>query len=226
MRNRRFGVIATANRPFVLRQAIASLVDQVDELYVIDNGLQDPVPTSIHDDFFDKVYIAQAAPRPTVNLSQLWNIGIALAASQVEEGEKYEIAIVNDDAIVPEGWFEAVATAMRAAGAAAGCSDPDGRLTTSMLHLEPGPVGLQTRMCGWANIHAGELGLRFDETLHWWFGDDDMDWRARQAGGMIMIPGFAVVNQFPNGQMTAELHEQAGRDRETFARKWGGLLPW
>lgn len=223
MRNKRFAVVATANRPEVLQQCLDALLPQVDELYVIDNGLERPVPT---EGFGDKAYIARVDMSDGLNLSKLWNIGLDLAAGQVEPGEEYEVAIVNDDAIVPEGWFDAVVTVMRECGAAAGCSDPDGRLTAPMLHLEAGPVGLQTRMVGWAHIHAGEKGLRYDEDLKFWFGDDDMDWQAREAGGMVMIPGFPVVNQFPNGQMTPELHHQAGLDRETFGRKWNGRFPW
>jgi glycosyltransferase involved in cell wall biosynthesis len=234
MRNKRFAVIATANRPHVLRQAIASIVDQVDEIYVIDNGLQEPVPTAFHEEFGDKVYIAQVDMSDGLNLSKLWNIGLELAAGQVGPEEQYEVAVINDDAIVPEGWFDAVVRVMRfnedgtpwEKPFAAGCSDPDGRLTMPMVHFEPGPIGLQTRLCGWAHIHAGEIGLRYDEDLVWWFQDDDMDWAAREAGGMVMIPGFPVANQFPNGQMTPELHHQAGLDREAFGRKWGGRYPW
>lgn len=225
MRNKRFAVIATANRPDILSTAIATITDQVDEIYVIDNGLLWPVPAEEFHGNNDKIYIARVDMSDGLNLSKLWNIGLELAASQVEPGEGYEVAVINDDAIVPEGWFDAVVKTMRECGAAAGCSDPDGRLTVPMLHLEAGPVGLQTRMCGWAHVHAGEKGLRYDENLKFWFGDDDMDWQAREAGGMVMIPGFPVVNQLPNGQMTPELHHQAGLDRETFGRKWM-RTPW
>ena len=225
MRNKRFAVIATANRPHILGDAITSITDQVDEIYVIDNGLQTPVPTDIHDTN-DKVYIAQVDMSGGLNLSKLWNIGLDLAAAQVEPDEEYEVAVINDDAIVPPGWFDAVVAVMRECGAAAGCSDPNSAIAYPMLHTEPGPVGLQTRMCGWAHIHAGEKGLRYDEDLKFWFGDDSMCWTARQNGGMVMIPGFPVANQFPNGQMTPELHHQAGLDRETFGRKWNNRYPW
>lgn len=223
--NTRFAVIATANRPDVLNQCLASLAPQVDEIMVVDNGLAAPVPTDVHDRY-PGVFLLQVQPESPVNLSRLWNIGLDVIRESQPAGVAYEIAVINDDAIVPEGWFAAVSTAMRDTGAAAACSDPSGSLATMMIHVVPGPVGLQTRMCGWAHMLAGEKGLRYDEDLLWWFGDDDMDWRSREAGGMVVIPGFTVDNQFANGQMTDVLHVQAGRDRATFAAKWNGLLPW
>lgn len=220
----KFAVIPTANRPEVLQQCLEALLPQVDVAYVIDNGLVRPVPTEGFGE--NGAYIARVEmASEEFNLSKLWNIGLDLCSAQVPDGEPYEVAIVNDDGIIPPGWFEAVSKAMRESGSAAACSDPDNRLRQPMLHREPGPVGLQTRMLGWAFMLAGEKGLRFDEDMKWYFGDDDMDWRSRQEGGMIMIPGYQVINLYPNAQMTPELHAQTGRDREAFEKKWG-MAPW
>lgn len=242
MTNPRFAVIATRNRPDVLQQCLDAIVPQVDAIFVIDNGDEKMVPEP---EPGSKIFVLQLEMQPP-NLSLIWNRGLVVAEYNakatldedsvdgdgqgpsmpiVSSGE-WEVAVLNDDAIVPEGWFDAVATAMRETGAAAGCSDHFGTLATRMLHTVPGPVGLQTRMCGWAHILAGEKGLRYDEELQYWFSDDSMDWVARQNGGMVIIPGFPVQNLYPNGLMTPELHVQAGKDRETFARKHNGLTPW
>lgn len=229
MTPRKFAVIATRNRPEVLADAVRSIRPQVDIVYIIDNGDTDRVPDPEEGSGIDVIRIVPGE----VNLSRFWNIGLTCATNEIldrlpafEEIGRWEVAVINDDAIVPKGWFDAVVKAMREAGAAAGCSDPNGSLQRPMLHTTPGPVGLATRMCGWAHIHAGEKGLRYDEELAFWFSDDMFDWQAREAGGMIMIPGFPVENRFPNGQMTPELHAQSNRDRETFMRKWNGLAPW
>ena len=233
---RKFAVIATRNRPEILADAVMSIRPQVDIVYIIDNGDTDRVPDPEEGSGIDVIRIVPGE----VNLSRFWNIGLACAEGavlsaqrnadpwtvEVTDDDMWEVAVINDDPILPEGWFDAIVKAMREAGAAAGCSDPNGSLQRPMLHTTPGPVGLATRMCGWAHIHAGEKGLRYDEDLKWWFGDDDMDWQSREAGGTIMIPGFAVVNRFPDGQFTPELHEQSNRDREYFAQKWNGLVPW
>ena len=80
-------------------------------------------------------------------------------------------------------------------------------------------------MTGWAFMLAGEKGITADERLVWWFGDDDLDWKSRQAGGTLRIPGYPVQNRFPNGQHTGEREEQASRDRATFESIWG-RAPW
>jgi hypothetical protein len=63
--------------------------------------------------------------------------------------------------------------------------------------------------------------------MAWWFSDDDLDWTARERGGALLVPGIPVEHRCPNGSMyeRPELQEQAGRDRETFACKWG-RTPW
>ena len=64
--------------------------------------------------------------------------------------------------------------------------------------------------------------------LRWWFGDDDMDWRCRQAGGTMRVPYQQVVHHDPDGSTNRDpaLQVQAGLDRATFTEKWGGLAPW
>jgi hypothetical protein len=225
---RTYAVIATANRPEVCLQAIESLRPQVDDIYVIDNGNGKRIEVKDLADCF-VVFLDWKKP---LNLSKFWNIGLNLVASIAisnrlinfrEMDTQWNVAIINDDAIVPLGWVEAVGTRMRKNGAAAACSGSP--TENSFIHTEPGPVSLHTRMQGWAFMLAGEKGLRFDEDLVWWFQDDDMDWRSRQAGGMLMIPGYPVVNRFPNGQMTPDLQAQTALDRKTFEAKWG-MSPW
>lgn len=223
-------VIATRNRPHVLKQCLDSITNQVDVIVIVDNGDTEPATRVIsrYAPVRDLTIYRIADDEQPVNISRLWNLGLEQVRQALQRGSttQWDVAVLNDDAIVPPGWLRAVSSGMRIRRAAAGCSDPNGRLREPILHLEAGPVDLSTRMVGWAHVLCGEIGLRYDENLHWWFGDDDMDWRSREVGGMVMIPGLAVQNQFPNGQMSPELHARVALDREAFVRKWKGMTPW
>jgi len=208
----RVAVIPTRNRTDVLSQCVMAISGQVDCVIVIDNGDVDPV--------IDHETAVIRDPQQPPNLSRLWNLGLTAATIMGEP--KWDVAILNDDAIVPEGWFDAVATKMREMQAAAACS---GGYTMPVLHTRPGPVGLATRMQGYAFVLRGELDLRANEDLHWYFTDDYLDWESRKLGGMVMVPGFHVQHLYPNGQMTPELNEQCARDAQTFVDIYG-MRPW
>jgi hypothetical protein len=95
--------------------------------------------------------------------------------------------------------------------------------TRQILHTQAGPVDMRTRITGYAYLLRGEAGLRLDESMAWWYSDDDLDWRAREQGGALLVPGHPVEHRAPNGSMyeRPELHDQAVRDRTTFITKWG-----
>lgn len=216
-----YAVIPTANRPDVALDAIDSIIDQVDDIFVIDNGMRMEMPSSgghREGHYFTTFW----RPDP-FSLYRIWNFGIRLARNRAPEGRPYNIAVINDDAIVPPGWVETVSGIMRTVGAAAGCSGLE--LVAPIIHSKAEPVSLFTRMTGWAFILQGESGLEANERYTWWFGDDDLDWRARQAGGMVRIPGLRVENRFENGQMTPELQAAAHLDGLTFKQIWG-QMPW
>jgi len=213
-----YAIIPTSDRPEVALTCIESVRTQVDVIYVIDNGETEKLPDSTAYSLipFDR-------KGQTVNLSMLWNMGLTQAmlhATIIKQVDQWDVAILNDDTIIPDGWFKAVSSAMRGNAVAAACSGPTGR-----VHREPGPVPLHTRMRGWAFMLAGEKGIRANEELHWWYGDDDLDWKSRQAGGMIMIPGYPVQHLSPNGLMTPELQVQAGQDARVFLDYWK-KMPW
>jgi glycosyltransferase involved in cell wall biosynthesis len=209
---KRIAVIPTRNRTAVLKLCVEAISNQADAVIVVDNGDVDPVI-----DYETAVIRFDKQPP---NLSHLWNLG--LGGAQIMGAPIWDVAILNDDAIVPEGWFDAVATKMREMRAAAACS---GGYTMPVLHTQPGPVGLATRMQGYAFVLRGELGLRANEDLHWYFTDDYLDWESRKLGGMVMVPGFHVQHLYPNQQMTPELHEQVARDAQTFVDLYG-MRPW
>ena len=210
-------MVITYNRPDVALECIESIGKQADTIFVIDNGDEKEMPEAGEWPSLTPYYLIQEPEQP-VNLSWLWNVGLRAAAADAERMKvsEWDVAIFNDDCIVPGDWFERVQSAMRETTAVACCTGP----LTHITHV-PGPVPLHMRLTGWAFMVRGESGLRADEQFHWWAGDDDLDWTARQMGGMLMIRGGAVENRFPNGYTTGHRAERIPQDMENFVKKWG-----
>lgn|SRR5262245_60880634 len=171
-----------------------------------------------------------------INISAWWQAGLDEAQWRIEHGtgplinlylaserRKWDVAILNDDAIVPEGWFTAVASKMREMKAAAASSNA--HITMPVLYTHPGPIDLFARMNGFAFIVRGELEMRPNKMLTWYFSDDHMDWQARELGGVVVIPGFPVNHLYPNGQVTPQIQEQIAQDAQEFVHIWG-MRPW
>lgn len=220
----RAAVIPTRNRHDLLADCINSIVDQVDRIVVLDNLSDPPIDT---EPWHGKVR-GVSAPLDPPNISTLWNVGLAVvdAAAHRHGATEWDIAVLNSDVVVPSGWMLSLSTAMRGSPAVLAYPDQHGG-TDVVLHTKAEPVDLRQRITGFAYMLRGEAGLRADESMAWWYSDDDLDWRAREKGGALLVPGLAVEHRCPNGSMyeRPELGEQAGRDRETFARKWG-RTPW
>ena len=210
-------VILTHNRPELLAQVIAAIQPQVDQVIVIDNASDPPAQVE------QGVTLIQIPDQPP-NLARFWNVGIARA---LEAGAQ-RIAFLCDDAIVPKGWFAAVTAAMAEHGAVVGCSDPFGYMPAGQTRIKTEPDGaLMERMPGWAWVLDPGSPVRPDESFEVWWGDSDVDWQARKAGGMVMVGGYVVPNAMPSGFMIThpELIGQTGVDGEAFAAKWG-WRPW
>lgn len=220
----RAAVIPTRNRHDMLTDCINSVVDQVDRVIVIDNLSDPPIEPEPWD---GKVGVA-ALPIDPPNISTLWNVGLALADASARRAgaETWDIAVLNSDVVLPTGWFGGLSVAMRSTTAVLAYPDQHGG-TRQILHTRAEPIDLRQRITGFAFMMRGETGQRFDEDLAWWYGDDSADWWAREHGGALLVPDLQVEHRCPNGSMyeRPELGEQAGRDRETFQRKWG-RTPW
>lgn len=220
----RVAVIPTRNRHDMLADCIASVIDQVDRVIVIDNMSNPPIdPEPWH----GKVGVV-SLPIDPPNISTLWNVGLALAdaGAHLQGADQWDIAVLNSDVVVPAGWVEVLSTAMRSTTAVLAYPDQHGG-RQQILHTQAGPIDLRQRITGYAYLLRGETGLRLDESMAWWYSDDDLDWRAREQGGALLVPGQQVEHRAPNASTyeRPELGAQTGLDRETFARKWG-RTPW
>jgi len=220
----RFALILAHNRPTELQDVIDDIKGQVDYILVIDNASEPPLHTLLDKPAETPLVFLRDMTQPA-NLPRLWNIGFEQIRMIASDPMDWKIAVLTDDVRIPEGWFRAVGDAMDRTGAAAGCSSPwNGHLTQELLKRAP-DADIVNRMFGPAFIIQGKVGLEADERLKWWWNDTDLDWQARAAGGMVVIPGYPVLNRYPNASTTGVNAEQAGRDRETFKQKYG-WNPW
>lgn len=220
----RVAVIPARDRHDMLVDCVASVADQVDRVIVVDNQSRPPLDTL---DLGPRASVV-SVPMDPPNISVLWNTGLQLADALALQdfAPHWDVAVLNSDVIVPPGWVEILSAAMRSTTAVLAYPDQHGG-QRQVLHTQAGPVDLRQRITGYAYILRGEAGLRLDETMAWWFGDDDIDWSAREKGGALLVPGIPVEHRAPNVSTNArpELGEQTLRDRETFQRKWG-RTPW
>lgn len=217
MRYPRYAVIPSNGRE-CLKQCIEAITPQVDAVYVVMTGPPEVFASAGEWSPLEVNWLKIKDEPP--NISRWWNRGLDWVSSK--HSGKFDVAVLNDDAVVPEGWFDAVAGTMRQMGVAAGCS---GGFGMPVLHTQNQAPPLESRMQGFAFILAGELGLRADEQFVWYCGDDDLGRRAAIAGGMVMVPGFHVNHLYPNGQVNDELAAAIPGDMQRYVDKWGGR-PW
>lgn len=233
----RVAVVPTRNRPVELARLLDALAPQCHAVVVVDNASDPPVslprkhwgsggPGVEHVGMVQHVIRDEEQPP---NLSRLWNVGIDFARTFMVRpnpvDEPYDVAIFNDDAVVPPGWWDIVSAGLRGHPTAAVCCTPAyAPITGPVLKTKP-DRDLFGRMTPWAFVTRGELGLRSDERMRWWWFDSDFDFRARQGGGMLTVPGPIVANTGANSSTVGVLAEQAGRDRATFIEIHGSA-PW
>lgn len=227
----RIAVVATHNRPAELRRLLNALAPQCHAVFVVDNASTPPVPPM--DVWSDgahqlRVHLIRDEEQPP-NLSRLWNVGLDAAREYVRGGDYigHDVAVLNDDAVPPPGWWDAVSGAMRTHSAAAASACPFDSLPPGgiRMHFSDAPHSVTTRLAGWAFMLRGELGLRADERLRWWYSDDLLSAQARGLGGVVHVGGVPVPNTGANSSTVGVLAEQAGKDRQTFV-EITGRQPW
>jgi hypothetical protein len=218
----RYAVVPTHNRPARLLALVASLGPQVDYVVILDNASEPPADA-------DALQLAAGSTPVTVlsdrqqppHLSRFWNVLLdACAEDAATRGHTaWDVGVFNDDAIVPAGWFDVVSTVLRGHDTAAVAHTGTTPVHRHELHTEP-IRDRAKRMCPWAFVTRGELGLRADEAMRWWYFDDDFSRQATAAGGVLAAPGPLVINAAANSSTVGPLADQADRDRETYMRKW------
>lgn len=215
----RYGIIPTHNRPGKLRALVTSLAEQADTIVIVDNASDPPLDIALFTVGGDRVEIIRDEEQPP-NLARFWNLMFDRCAELAKDRghDVYDVAVLNDDSIVPAGWYDACAAGLRGHETAviAHTTRTTPRFRTD-LDSVPG-----NRMTPHAFVVRGEAGLRADERMRWWYQDSDLELQARLAGGVLSVDGPQVINSLANTTTVGPLAEQAGRDRQVFEQKWSG----
>ncbi len=217
----RYAIVPTHNRPARLLALVVSLGTQCDRIVVLDNASTPPVDekhlqASVPEHCAVEVIRDEQQPP---NLARFWNVMFDRCAELAKDDEAWDVAVFNDDSVVPAGWYDATATAMRQHETAVVAHTGDRPVPAPDL-LTDFNFERSRRMAPHAFVVRGEVGLRADESMQWWYFDDDFCRQAIQAGGVLAVPGPVVVNAQANSSTFGPLAEQAQRDRETFEAKW------
>lgn len=210
-----WAVIPSRSRPVELRNLVEQLLVDGVKVVVIDNGVQ-------FSHFHGDVHIIRDFEDPP-NLSRLWNVGLRYVAD-VNVDDQYHVAVLNDDLILPDNFVSESAERLARTSAAVAYPDQH-RRGVDLFLTDVRPYPLVFRMTGYAFVLRGSAGIFADESIKWWYGDNDIEWQARHRGGTLMLGGLEVQHLTPDQTTVGELAEQAGRDRQTFIKKWG-MAPW
>lgn len=221
---KQYAVITTHNRQASCTNLVGQLVADDVEVVVIDNASS----PRFHSDL---AYVIGNSNQPP-NLSQLWNIGLH-AVNFLHFGKHrlfsdYAVTVFNDDISIPEGYTERMATALELYDVDIAFPDQFGIGTDVVNRSAPGTcLDLMRRVTGYAFTLRGSAQLYADESLRWWYGDDDLEMQARARRGTVLVGGVTVEHSDANGNhiRRPELQEQACLDRATFVEKHG-FQPW
>lgn len=221
----RYAIVPTHNRPAKLLSLVVSLGQQCDRIVVLDNASTPPV---------DEKYLQAAVPdgctvevicdeEQPPNLARFWNVMFARCEEvfgwPADRPDVWDVAVLNDDSVVPAGWYNAAATALREHETAVVAHTGDRPIFAPDL-LTDFNFDRSRRMAPHAFVVRGEAGLRADESMRWWYFDDDFSRQAIQAGGVLGVPGPVVINSQANQSTSGVLVEQAEKDRQAFEAKW------
>jgi glycosyltransferase involved in cell wall biosynthesis len=214
-----WAVVPTKNRPDLVRQLLASLVGQVQGAVVVDNNdVHDPIVVA-----GIPAILNLHQPGFPPNLSELLNIGIDAVDTESAPSE-WNVALLNDDVICPPGWVESLSDAMRATTAVMAYTDRMGRVEP-VLYTTPAPEQSHAATV-WACLLRGERHIRLDESMRWWYSDNDLDNMCRRIGGVLAVPGRIPAHLHPSEQTVSsvELSRQAHLDEVTFNDKWRDVV--
>lgn len=209
-----YAVITTHNRHAYLNRLIACLlVDGVTPV-VIDNASTPPVKASCP--------VIRDMEQPP-NLSRLWNVGLDWV-SDCEGDSEHFVAVLNDDILTSPSFVQMIASKMDKYEVDLGFPNQRGYGVDVIDRSPPATCkNLEDRMTGYAFVLRGSAHIRANEDLRWWYGDQDVEMKARKGKGTVLVSGITVEHFDPNGytNRSPTLSAQAARDRETFRKIWG-----
>lgn len=153
------------------------------------------------------------------NIQRWWNLGILEAQSRGAS----VVAVVNDDIRLGPSTLETLKQRMGETGAT--IASPSRPPTKDRLYRRP-LVPYEPRIWGCLWMLDVSSNLRPDERYVWWYGDSDLDIRARRDHSGVVNVEVDYEHMFP-GEGTAkspELKAQSDKDAETFQLDYARML--
>ena len=216
------------------------LSDEVDEVWVYDNGCTDLTPDWVrHRRLIDKrLFLIDSKG---MGLYEMFN---DMARKSVEKypDEEVNLAILNSDIRLPKNAIADMSFLMRDGGYVISTIDPS-RPSIRSPHFEdwstpvwrvlPQPVTphaeeyQQGRPIGWALVIAAEFFKDQPFIVHpvyqWWFGDDDLFRRTLALGGRICIARGVGSDHYgsQSDPYNPKKGEMIANDIQVFKRMWG-----
>jgi hypothetical protein len=159
-----------------------------------------------------------------LNISRWWNLGLEYVSSNARP--VHDVLVLNCDARVTQQGVDRLASALRQWDLAMVGPTYRGEYNgpETRINRELKPVSHWDRVAGFCFMLARELGIRADERLRWWFGDDDIEWQARRLRGTGLVPGVRVEHPPAGGtRIEGELRSIVGKDAKVFEATWHTL---
>lgn len=154
-----------------------------------------------------------------INIQRWWALGIAVA----EQRGATAVAVLNDDIRIGPEVLPALERELRRTGAAIASPSRDG--IRSGLHRRP-LVPYEPRLWGSLWVLDVTQDLRPDPRYRWWYGDNDLDIRARtKHGGVVLadVP-FEHVHASAATFDSPELLALAELDGQRFEAQYARIL--
>lgn len=153
------------------------------------------------------------------NIQRWWARGIA----EAEALGATAVAVLNDDIRLEPATLPALHDALRETGAAIASPSRDG--IRDGLHKRP-LIPYEPRLWGSLWVLDVASGLRPDPRYRWWYGDNDLDIRARtRHGGVVLVPvAYEHVHPSTATFQNPDLLAIADDDAKTFERQYRRLL--
>jgi hypothetical protein len=204
-----YAVVPSNGRAY-LRGCVETLLPQVDHLLLVRNAEFTPPAHR-------KIIVLDCFSGLKLPIHEWWNCGIDFARGH-SFGREHDVLVCNDDSLATAGVARRLSEQMRATTAVMASGPHPGSPHLGLQQGRP-QDGHVLSVSGWFFLLRGEAGLRADTRYGWWYGDTDLEWQARERGGVLLLDDCRVPNLRPDGHV-AIMAEECARDAVLFAEKW------